>query len=414
MVSGSSSSSPLDPWDSVVIPLCMAIVLWVWRRGPVAPGGLRSRFGMVTAGLAAFATVATSQTPSDCGIIYVWTSGDSVMAQRAVTHYDCAKEYRRSASGAFGSEDGGTTWTAWNSYDYEREHDSTLSQEAATPRGKYFIRGPDVMLQTVDGEVETAYSSKHLRASGNQWFQAQEAKHLDIPTISRGPTSIVYDQNSGNVVVAMGIQGVMSGTPDGSWTAVSVGTYSPADFSFWNKAKSLFSTFSFWAAVFGFPLPVILISLYVTSLMRGQVSVLDHLGFAILSGIPTAISSIVAIILLYSVGLYWEASKPLGVYVLTDFPFAALALPTVLMCFLWAAFFIWRSEWNLPTWPAFGFYLAMAFFVALSYIVWLQSGVSLTFARTMAAILCIATAVTLAVYLVKINSPMAAGPLSES
>ena len=60
------------------------------------------------------------------------------------------------------------------------------------------------------------------------------------------PYGIAYDALSGNLIVAMGLQGVVVGSPDGHWSRVAVGDYSPTDFSFAGKTVVLLSNLMLW------------------------------------------------------------------------------------------------------------------------------------------------------------------------
>ena len=62
LVAGGTAGSPIDSSDSLVIPLGLGIAVWVWRRRAVGPGRLRVRLALLAAGVATFATVATSYT----------------------------------------------------------------------------------------------------------------------------------------------------------------------------------------------------------------------------------------------------------------------------------------------------------------------------------------------------------------
>ena len=73
LVSGGTAGSPLDPTDSLVIPVGLGIALWVWRRGAVAPGDLRRRLTALTAGVAVVASVATSMAEPGYGVTHIWT-----------------------------------------------------------------------------------------------------------------------------------------------------------------------------------------------------------------------------------------------------------------------------------------------------------------------------------------------------
>ena len=65
LLSGGAAGSPLDPTDSLVIPVGLAIALWVWRRGGDSGNGggtgtLRQRVVLLAAALATIASIASS------------------------------------------------------------------------------------------------------------------------------------------------------------------------------------------------------------------------------------------------------------------------------------------------------------------------------------------------------------------
>ena len=59
-LSGASIGSPFDPTDSLVIPFGVGIALWIHQRPNHGPTTLRNRLVVLTAGVCAFATVASS------------------------------------------------------------------------------------------------------------------------------------------------------------------------------------------------------------------------------------------------------------------------------------------------------------------------------------------------------------------
>ena len=61
------------------------------------------------------------------------------------------------------------------------------------------------------------------------------------------PINITYHESTGHVVASLGIQGVLVGDSSETWRRVSVGEFAPTDFSFFNKARLMFST-TFWLA----------------------------------------------------------------------------------------------------------------------------------------------------------------------
>ena len=95
-VSGGIAGSPLDPTDSIVIPLGWASAVWVWRRQPASTQGLRLRLTILVAAIACFASIATSEPQRVYGIRNLTVSSDNVVYARNYTNYQ--------------SNDGGITW----------------------------------------------------------------------------------------------------------------------------------------------------------------------------------------------------------------------------------------------------------------------------------------------------------------
>ena len=226
-VSGGTAGSPLDATDSLVIPLAMSIAVWVWRRPTVSTERLRLHWGLLAAAVAALASVATSYPGPEYGIREVGVSPDGTIHAYL-----------------YESSDGGFTWARDNA---PRGEVRWGSQSAETPAGTYTIGGPGIRLLYADGKRELAYSTAYLAEEANMWVQEQATTHLDIRKVTTRPYGLVYDENSGNLIAAMGIQGVLVGTPDGRWTRVAVGRYTPTDFSFSGKTGQLLSNYGFWA-----------------------------------------------------------------------------------------------------------------------------------------------------------------------
>ena len=142
------------------------------------------------------------------------------------------------------SEDGGKNWTP----DTSSERTGLLWDEKSveTPNGRYEIRDPEIVLVDADGNESVVYSADYLRQAGNVWVQRQVTPQGDGVSGVGRPHSITYDANSGNVIVAMGLRGVVVLTPDRQWTKYAVGEYTPLDYSFSAKTNLLFSDFGFW------------------------------------------------------------------------------------------------------------------------------------------------------------------------
>ncbi|MCY4530455.1 MAG: hypothetical protein OXD46_15685 [Chloroflexi bacterium] len=196
---GTGPGAPHDPTDSLVIPFGLAIAVWVWRRDPPVSNSLRMRFGLLTAGVAALASVATSPIEPEAGVTAVEVEPDGkIVAVR----------------------------------------DESAAKSVETPRGTYSIEGSSIM-RTHNGERAVAYSARYLREPGNINLQRHVTRDLGPREITTEPYSIIYDERSGNVVVAMGLQGAVVGTPDGQWNRVAVGSFAPTDFSIVTKVLLL-------------------------------------------------------------------------------------------------------------------------------------------------------------------------------
>ena len=233
-LAGGAAGSPRDATDSLVIPLAWAAALWVWRRRPAVPGAMRLRWAVLVAGVAALASVATSYPEPLYGVQDVGLNDDGVV----FAHADYEMYY---------SLDGGVTWNT-----IERQLEGVVwgGKSVVTPRGSYSLDGPQVLrVNAESGPEQEVYSTEFLEQDGNMWVQKVSTEKLNEPReIADRPRGIVYDERSGNLVLAMGIQGVVVGTPAGEWPTVSVGRFEPTDFSFMAKTSLLLSDLKFWTA----------------------------------------------------------------------------------------------------------------------------------------------------------------------
>ena len=236
MASGGTAGSPLDATDSVVIPMAMAIAIWVWRSEQRNSGTLRLRCGLLMAGIAALASVATSYPEPDRGITDLGVSDEG-------TIYASGR-----ISSAYLSEDGGLSWSKSTRSIMSTWSVSRGVTSMETPRGNYEIRPSGIVVVDADDSERLVYSTTFMReGDGGTWVLEHATTNLEARTITAVPLSLVYDESSGNLVAAMGIQGVVVGTPDGDWIPRPVGRHSPVDFSFSSKTSLLLSDGVFWA-----------------------------------------------------------------------------------------------------------------------------------------------------------------------
>ena len=254
LVSGGTAGSPLDPTDSLVIPVGLGIALWVWRRGAVAPGDLRRRLTALTAGVAVVASVATSMAEPGYGVTHIWTvEPGAVIASDGIS------------AAPYESLDGGFTWRPGTTGPTSGGPGSAA--EAVTPRGTYVLGDTAVVLVKSSDDVQEVYSTDYLQGAANEWVQRRQTEHLGGTRVTTTPHSIIYDEQSGNVVVSLGLQGVVVGTPSGAWRRVGVGPYQPSEFSGRKKSELLVEYSGLWALVISLALAGVCVSIWVSDLI---------------------------------------------------------------------------------------------------------------------------------------------------
>ena len=279
IASGGTAGSPLDPTDSFVIPFGLGIALWVWRGNVASLESLRFRCRLVVLGVAGLASVATSYPDPDVGIDAVGISDEGTIHGRSGGR----SEYR--------SEDGGVSWAR------DSDHPGQVEwgrESVEVPRGGYRIEGPDIVLSAPDGLAEVAYSTAYMQEQGNLWVQKHATSGLDVREIATAPRNIVYDERTGNIIAAMGVQGVVVGTPDGTWTRQAVGRYSPVDFSFSGKTRLLLSNAGFWTAVSALSLSMTGAGRVVSQVRRRDLPFLPAVplaALALLIGVPVLLAA---------------------------------------------------------------------------------------------------------------------------
>ena len=248
---GDGPRSPLDPTDSLVIPFAMVIALWVWSRPPLGAESIRARIALLATVAAALASVATSYD-SDRGVCLVgrMTSGTSGA-------YICG--HVTSSVGNYESIDGGLTWTRISG-EYVPLQQQERSEWVKTPSGDVFKlddANARIVRERGERELSEVYSYGYLQSGGNRWMQALDKRDIAGLVIATEPLDLFYDEHSGNLIAAMGLQGVVVIAPDGTATRVAVGPYSPTDFSFVSKVRTYFGAWLFPAQIW----PTVIVAL---------------------------------------------------------------------------------------------------------------------------------------------------------
>ena len=230
---GDGPRSPLDPTDSLVIPFAMVIALWVWSRPPLRAESIRARIALLATVAAALATVATSYW-TDPGIYQVGKTASGALGSYNPSIGD----------GSYESRDGGLTWTRVSG-EYVPIQREERSERVETASGDVFMvddANGRIVWERGERDLISVYSYRYLRSAENRWLQALEKRHIAGLVIATEARDLFYDEDSGNLIVSMGLQGVVVIAPDGTATRVAVGPYSPTDFSFAGKARTYFGT----------------------------------------------------------------------------------------------------------------------------------------------------------------------------
>lgn len=230
LAGGSGPGSPLDPTDSAVIPLAMAAAIWAWRRPPLRPDAVRARLALLTTAVAVLASVASSPNPPVEGVTNVQADEDGTA--RAVVR-----------GVYYASADGGLTWAQGETFPSNER-----STRVRTPSGiTYAVVGTDIV-RTGGGEREVVYSAAYLEKRPNTWLRILETREYGHRKLTFAPRAIAYDDASGNVIAAMGMQGVVVIAPDGTRQSVAVGSFEPTDFSVVSKLRGLGDFLFLWLA----------------------------------------------------------------------------------------------------------------------------------------------------------------------
>ena len=238
-IGGDGPRSPLDPTDSLVIPVAMAAAIWVWRRPPMEAQSIRTRLAYLAAFAAALASVATS-VAADYGVDQVGRTASGSLIAATTSNSD------ESMDGVFESTDGGLTWTNTGErfVTTEKRQFMELGEKAPSgifSKGNIRITAHEVLMSSGD----VVYSFEFLQSGGNRWMQALDKRNILDRVIATRPLDYFYDSQSGNLILAMGLQGVVVAAPNGTTTQVPVGRYSPTDFSLVSKTRTFFSSLAF-------------------------------------------------------------------------------------------------------------------------------------------------------------------------
>lgn len=211
---GYSSDLHRDVSDLLALP-ALFIAWRIWLGAANTPDSLKSHAGILVA-LGTIATVATSVAVPVGGIVGLRYIGGKLTA--------CA-----APAGSFVTEDGGLTWKPLDapspgmSDPCMRDRDFALAREGTLQSGNRIIR----------------YSPKNIESSsdgGKTWTQEMDLSQISTEArqsyyrmargeaFAPGPYGGIID-SGGNVILAMGLDGVLVRTPEGTSRWVTVGSF---------------------------------------------------------------------------------------------------------------------------------------------------------------------------------------------
>ena len=203
-VGGDGPRSPLDPTDSLVIPVAMAAAIWVWRKPSLDARSLRTRLALLAATAAALASVASTY--------------DSNWGVNQVGRTEYGALVADTSRGSYRSLDGGLTWTKASEDFVPLEMRQFMELGEKEPSGIFSKGDIRITAHEVLSSGEVVYSFEYLQGGGNRWMQALDKRDIRDRAIATRPLDFFYDGQSGNLILAMGLQGVVVVAPDGTTT----------------------------------------------------------------------------------------------------------------------------------------------------------------------------------------------------
>ena len=297
---------------------------------------------------------------------------------------------REASYSYFESSDGGLTWN-----ERTRLHGFEREVEAVTPRGVYRIRGTDIIREAAGQPPETVYSAAYLLEASNVWVQSYEFEYLGIREPTTKPSALAYDPVSGNVIVAMGLLGVLVEDAAGQWTRAGVGPYASGGFSAPRKLVLLLSWPAFWSVGLILPLAALAWA-FTLAERRGRNAATGQGCGPGCKGVIVFLSTLLAALALAITGSPRELNTIAVLFL------ALFAAPVISVVVLDGVFDLADRQGRRLTWLLMGgSFLAMLALIYLAFAAWLVWGGYLWPFKAGAALLCAAVAILLTRYLAR-------------
>ena len=214
-----------DPAD--LVALCSLIPAWMLWQNVSSPLMVHKARGAVVLTIAACLTIANAPPP-DYGIQCLHIDGNRIIATSS--YY------------GFTSDDGGSTWqlgdekrSYYDCPDASGAEDGVIADP--DDASKLFRMNRKKMFEYSQDHGQTWQEVPKLKMASQAEGAYIESNSMISAYYAPGPFFAIRDPQTRNLILSMGLEGVVVITPDNEWKAVPVGQYGLEKFTF---AMSLF------------------------------------------------------------------------------------------------------------------------------------------------------------------------------
>lgn len=201
LVFGFRTSIRRDPTD--ILALFSLVLFWkLWKIDDKCQKPKKYQ-GWIWFQAAILLTIANSPA-QDYGIESIGILNNQVIAHSAYEDYI--------------SEDGGISWKDDYSQPSDHEYDSIESENVEYD----YIPGEIIKISRDGGET---YPIEYSLIPANQPLRLKYEQREGSPVFKQGPLDAVFDPVSGNVIFAMGHEGILVSSGNNEWEWVTVGGY---------------------------------------------------------------------------------------------------------------------------------------------------------------------------------------------
>lgn len=237
---GWEGSLRLDASDLLTLPALL--ISWhIWRHASNTSPNFKA-YAPIIFGLAIMGTLATSYAPPNHGVFCVYEEEGALFLEISNNNF------------RYTSVDGGLTWQVstsrlpcdvW-SWEFSGIDSRILIDERSEIQYRINI-GQSVEVSENDGV--TWFNEMDLSFLYNDLRQIYIQTYYDVPDngTPRSPLDAVIDSGTGNLVLAMGYDGILVRTPDAQWQWVAVGDFSFRETEDMNPFKIL--SFEIFASI---------------------------------------------------------------------------------------------------------------------------------------------------------------------